>query len=217
MNKQNLLISIIIDNPDSWLWNYIDNILCTIKSYSDSTIVYTKVDEINCGDILFILSCDKIIPKEILLRHKNNIVIHESDLPKDRGWSPVAWQVERGFNEIPVTLFEADSVVDNGAWYIKDVIHLNGNELIEEIRYKQIQKTINLINDYLKQWPMNPNQLTGESSYNRRRTSKDQELDITDSITKQFNKLRVCDNERYPAHFFINGHKYILKIYEEKP
>ena len=49
-----------------------------------------------------------------------------------------------------------------------------------------------------------------------KRTKKDSELDIKKSIKQQFNKLRVVDNERYPAFFIMNGQKYILKVYKDE-
>ena len=39
---------------------------------------------------------------------------------------------------------------------------------------------------------------------------------MSKSIDEQFNLLRVCDNERYPAFFYKDGVKYILKINKEK-
>ena len=39
------------------------------------------------------------------------------------------------------------------------------------------------------------------------------ELNVSKTIKEQFNLLRVCDNERYPAFFYLNNKKYIIKIY----
>ena len=43
------------------------------------------------------------------LKHKYNIVIHASDLPKDKGWAPMFWQILEDKNTIPFTMFEASS------------------------------------------------------------------------------------------------------------
>ena len=59
---------------------------------------------------------------------------------------------------------------------------------------------------------------SGEETFYPRRRQKENELDINKAIAEQFNLFRVVDNERYPAHFYINGKKYILKIYkDDKP
>jgi len=50
--------------------------------------------------IVFILGYHKIIKKEYLKNNKYNIVVHESDLPKGKGWVPLFWQILEGKNEI---------------------------------------------------------------------------------------------------------------------
>lgn len=213
-------LDILIDNPRSWMWEYIGQIEEICKKYSKNVRIFQNASEIENGDVMFILSCDRILKKELLGLHKNNIVIHESDLPKGRGWSPLSWQVENGLNEIPITMFEASEYLDAGDWYIKDVIILNGFELIDELRYKQASKTINMIDLYLWQSPVFANKQVGIESKFQKRKEENQEINIEKTIKDQFNKLRVCDNDRYPAHFYMidkngNRQKYIIKIYKD--
>ncbi len=207
-------ISVIIDNKSSWIWNYFDQIESKLKQYASQVTIYRNSTEIMEGDILFILSCDRILSSEYLAKHRHNIVIHESDLPKGKGWAPLSWQVESGQNEIPITLFEAEENLDSGYWYLKDVIRLEGHELIDEIRQKQLSKTLFLINEFLIRYPLKGNQQTGTESFYPKRTEENQKIDIDRSIADQFNKLRVCDNDRYPGHFSFKGHKYIIKIFK---
>src|SRR5258706_14669310 len=81
------------------------------------------------GELLFILGYFKIVPSRILKRNKTNLVIHESALPKGRGWSPVTWGVIKGAKAIPLTLFEAVEKVDAGKIYLRDKVNLLGHEL----------------------------------------------------------------------------------------
>ena len=53
----------------------------------------------------------------------------------------------------------------------------------------------------------------GKATFYRRRTPVDSELDPRESLAKQFNLLRMCDNARYPAFFTLKGRMYRLKIY----
>ena len=55
----------------------------------------------------------------------------------------------------------------------------------------------------------------GEETFYQKRTPQDSELDITKSLLQQFNLLRTIDNERYPAFFYKDGFKYLLKISKE--
>ena len=53
---------------------------------------------------------------------------------------------------------------------------------------------------------------TGTVTNYPRRTASDSRLDPEDTIAKQFNLLRVVDNERYPAFFDFLGRRYELRI-----
>jgi methionyl-tRNA formyltransferase len=206
-------VDILIDNPTSWMWDYISELKTIVSKYTNSIRIFQ--DKIEEGEILFILSCDKILKYEDLLKHKSNIVIHASDLPKNRGWSPWIWEVERGAKEIHLTLFEADIDVDSGKYYIKDKVLLDGYELIDELRKKIALKAMFMMENYLIKYPMNGKEQVGIETYNPKRNNKNQELDINKTIIEQFNKLRVCDNSRYPAHFYVDGIKYVLRIEKE--
>lgn len=166
------------------------------------------------GDILFILSCDRILSKACLSRNKNNIVIHASDLPKGRGWSPWTWEVESGSNRLVLTLFEADQGCDTGGYYFKKAIRLDGSELVGQIREKLAATIIKMIREYLRNYPMQKKPQKGEPTFYRKRTPQDSELDINQSIRSQFNRMRIADNERYPLYFKYKGKKYTLKIYK---
>lgn len=214
--KRYLKLSILIDNPKSWFNIYLGDLFEVIRKYDPHFIFVQNAADIPIGDILFILSCDRILNKKVLLYNRHNIVIHEGNLPRDRGWSPLTWQVERNKKVIPITLFEASGNIDAGDYYIKDKIILNGTELIDELRHKQFIKAIQMIERYIRKFPMKPIPQKGKLTYNRKRILKDNELSVNKSIRSQFNKMRVADNERYPAYFRLRGRKYVIKIYQTK-
>lgn len=215
MTNKIMNIQILVDDEKSWFVKYAKKLqeIISLKHYC--TLIYSKLDILN-GDILFILGCKKILSKKYLKKNKYNIVVHESLLPEGKGWSPVTWQVIENKNIIPVTLFDATEEVDSGDIYFIDNIVLDGSELIEEIREKQAEVKINLCIKFIE----NINNLkkiitnTKPSFYNRR-TKKDSLIDINKSIKEQFNILRVCDNELYPAYFIYNNCKYLIKIEKE--
>lgn len=210
-------ISILCDNMNSWIFPYAEMLVNQLKAYGHDAVLLNDAELIPHGDIAAFLSCENIIRRNILDRSKNNIVVHESDLPKGKGWSPMTWQVLENKKHIPITLFEAVEKVDAGPIYLQDTINLKGTELIEDIRKLQGEKTVEMILTYVSEYPNNScNEQIGESTFYDRRTPKDSELDIHDSILNQFNLLRVVDNERYPAFFEHLGEKYIVKIYKEE-
>lgn len=209
-----MLVQILIDNPNSWILEYAEQLLIQIRNEFkfEAKLVHNHQDIIK-GDVLCLLGCEKIFKN--LKLNKYNLVVHESDLPKGKGWSPLTWQVLEGKKKIPITLFEATEKVDAGKIYKQDFIELEGHELLPEIKHLQGLKTNNLILDFLKNFPLQGKNQQGEESFYSRRGPKDSQLSIEKTIKEQFNLLRVCDNERYPAFFYLNDKKYILKIFKE--
>lgn len=210
-------IQILIDNPDSWFVPHGHKLNATLRaSGHDSELVFDHVDLISC-DVLFILSCEKILKKSVRDKNKYNLVVHASDLPKGRGWSPLTWQILEGKNEIPVTMIKAEDKVDSGDVIFKDSFCLEGHELIDEIREKLGTKIIDMClrftNEHEK---IEPYPQTGESSYYPRRTPLDSILDLNKSLGEQFHYFRVADNERYPIKFTYQGIEYSLKISKVK-
>jgi methionyl-tRNA formyltransferase len=183
-----------------------------VRKYAPEPLFVKNSRKLKKRDVLFILSCNRLLTKRELSLHKNNIVIHGSDLPKGRGWSPLTWQVEAGKNKIPITLFEAFEKCDAGEYYIKDFIQLDGTELIDELREKLANKVVGLVEKYLSSYPKKAIPQKGKPTYYKRRKPEHSKLNVNKSIKGQFNKMRVADNERYPLHFCIRGKKYKLKI-----
>lgn len=205
----------VLCSPESWFKTYAENLVEQFsKKGFQCSLFFDHEDISEEFEIVFILSYFKIIPEQYMKCHKHNIVVHESDLPSGRGWAPLFWQILEGKNRIPLVLFEATNKVDEGPIYLKDYIELDGFELHHEIRKKQAQKTmemcIRFIDDYdsLKPVPQ-----TGVPTEYRKRNSSDSELDPDTTIRKQFNLLRIVNNEEFPAFFNFKGEKYILKIY----
>ena len=146
-----------------------------------------------------------------------NLVVHESALPKGRGWSPLTWQILEGINEIPISLLEVDEKVDSGKIFLRDKIKFQGHELINELRLKQAEYTFKLCKIFIEEYPKNlktGKSQAGRSTYYKKRTPEDSKIDVDKSIKDNFNLLRTVDNSNYPAFFNLNGKKYKLKIEE---
>jgi len=206
-------IQLLCDNPGSWIIPYAKELQQSLTKQHDAVFLF-KHEEVTAGDVLVLLSCEKLFRQ--LSLNKHTLVVHESDLPKGKGWSPLTWQVLEGKKQIPVTLFEAAEQVDAGVIYEQVIIELNGAELVDELREKQGKATQQLVEQFVAKYPNNiGKEQSGESTFYPRRKPEDSQLDITKSIDEQFNLLRVCDNERYPAYFEKDGTRYIVKIYKQ--
>jgi methionyl-tRNA formyltransferase len=166
------------------------------------------------GDLLFLISVNEIIDQEILGKYRHSLVIHASDLPKGRGWSPHIWQILAGENCIVVSLLEAADKVDSGAIWAKKSFELSGHELYQEINDKLFSVELELMSyavdniDNIR--PIE--QDTIEPTYYPKRQPKDSELDPHKTIAEQFDLLRVVDRKRFPAFFRFRGCEYVINI-----
>ncbi len=201
----------ILTSPNQWFVPYSQTLKNKIKN---SDLYFDHKDITKCYDIIFILSYHKILQKEYLQEHKHNIVIHGSALPKGKGWSPVFWQILEGKNKIPFSMFEASEDVDNGNIYMQKDLLLSGYELNNELRDKQAVHTINMCLDFLENYETLkiPREQKGKETFYEKRTAQDSELNLDKTIREQFNLFRIVDNENYPAFFYKDNTKYILKI-----
>lgn len=99
--------------------------------------------------MVFILSYHCIIPANLLLNNKLNLVAHASALPAGKGFAPLFYQVLEGKEEIVFTLFKAVASCDAGDIYLQEKLFLDGSELYEELRLKQAKMVCKLVKDYL--------------------------------------------------------------------
>ena len=160
--------------------------------------------ELRPGDFCFYLSCGQIVHANILAQFRHNLVVHESDLPRGKGWSPLTWQVIEGENRIPATLFEATEKVDSGVIYAQEWMEFEGHELIDELREAQAKATIKLCKQFVDSYPHildNAREQIGESNYYPRRLPDDSRISPEKSIPELFPLLRVADYNRYPCFF----------------
>jgi len=205
----------ILSDQSSWINHYIPTLIQHLKQRSHQVNWVYQATEIKPGDFVFCLGCGQILSADILRNNRHNLVIHESKLPQGKGWSPLTWQILEGYNDIPITLFEASKKVDSGTIYLSDRMIFKGTELVDELRQVQAETSIQICLTFVDRYPEVLEQgilPTGVSSFYRRRTQKDSQLDVDQSIREQFNLLRVADNDRYPAFFELHGEIYFIKI-----
>ena len=207
-------ITFLSDNG-SWKNAAISTLAKNLRKKRHKVTCLHQAQGIRRGDLLFILGFFKIVPSHVLKRNKNNVVVHESALPKGRGMSPVTWQVLEGARAIPMTLFEAIEKVDAGKIYLRGKVSLKGNELLPEIRQKVARQMIRLCAQFIARYPAilkKGKDQRGTPTYYPWRKPEDSRLDPAKSIQAQFNLLRTVDNAAYPAFFSYKGATYLLKI-----
>ena len=207
---------LLFDPANDWLAFYFSNkVFEGLKGRFDFVVSHDP-EEITGFDIVFLLGFTRVLDSDFMDRNSLCLVVHESDLPQGRGFSPVQWQILEGKNEIPVRLIEAGVQVDTGDIYGRDRIKLNGSELFKDIRHAQGEATVRIVRRFLEAYPeVSGIPQKGEATTYSRRTDVDNEIDVDKTLRDQFNLLRIGNNEDWPSHFTLGGHRYIIKIFKD--
>ncbi|MCL1630049.1 MULTISPECIES: formyltransferase family protein [Roseinatronobacter] len=172
-------------------------------------------DQLKSGDILFLISCAEMIPEKLRTLYGNCVVLHASDLPKGRGWSPHVWAILEGARIITVSAINAEDRVDSGDIWAKKTFNVAPNELYNEINASLFEAEITLMDQVIRMVENSdaPHpQPDEEATYYPRRTPRDSKLDPSLSIAEQFDKIRVSDPNRFPAFFEMHGTVFSIKL-----
>lgn len=167
------------------------------------------------GHILFLISCSEIVSAKDRAAYSTSLVLHASDLPRGRGWSPHIWQIIGGAEQITLSLLEAEDAVDSGRIWRQVKFSVPKHALWNEINQQLFNAEIALIDlaveefDTLVPTSQNPDI---QPTYFPRRKPVDSKIDPERSITSQFDQIRVCDPARFPAYFELYGHTYKLTL-----
>lgn len=215
MKKKKIIVNFLFDRKNNWINKYISK-----KKFLRKNLIirkYLDPKKIKKQEIVFVLGYTKILSSDFLKNNKYVLVVHESALPKGKGFSPLQWQILKNKNKITACLFIATISFDSGDILFKDTISLDGSELYDEIRQKQAMTSIKLINKFLKNYPkIKHNKQRGKETFFRRRLPKDSKININKTIKSQFNKFRIANNDDWPLFFIYKKQKYILKIFKKK-
>lgn len=208
--KITILCSSVVHPVNSWLEKWI-NRNCDYHSIE----LVRKKSEMLGGDLLFLISCTEIIKKEDRQKYKKTLVLHASDLPRGRGWSPHIWQIIEGKTTLSVTMFEAEDNVDSGAIWHQMNVDIPKHFLFDEINNALFEVELSLMDFALQGFDtiVPQKQPAGvKPTYYTKRSPDDSRIDPDQSIRSQFDLIRVCDPERFPAFFEMYGKKYAVKF-----
>ena len=173
------------------------------------------VSDANGGKVLFLVSCSQLINSERRARYEACLVLHASDLPEGRGWSPLVWQVLEGREDMVLSLLDADEPVDSGAIWAKRSFRVPNHATFAEINERLFTAEVELMDDALRLiaegHKPKPQSVEAATWYPRRRPA-DSRLDPARTIEEQFDLLRVSDPARYPAYVELRGHRYAVTL-----
>lgn len=211
-------ISVLCTNKDHPAYPWLERWKSwTARNHHSVELVQCSTD-LSGGDVLFLVSCHEILADKDRSRYRAVLVIHASDLPEGRGWSPHVWQIIEGRSDIVVTLLEAGDKLDAGAIWAQRKLHLEGHELSNEINQRLFGIELELMDFAVSNFgAVTPHPQDGRTpTYYRRRTPEDSRLDPHKTIAEQFELLRAADSSRFAAFFDFRGHRYIVRVEKDK-
>lgn len=207
-------ISILCTDPNHPVNNSLQAWMEDMSSKGHTAKLVFDKEELQGGDILFLVSCSQMIRDAERQKYKATLVLHASDLPKGRGWSPHIWAILGGANQIAVSLLEASEPVDSGVIWLKTKFTLEGHELLPEINTKLFAAELLLMTQAVEKFEaIKPIEQAGDPGpYMPKRSPADSQLNPHKTIAEQFDLLRVVDSQRYPAFFNYRGKRYLIQI-----
>lgn len=207
-------IDLLCTNPTHPVVPALRRWIATQEDAHDLRLIH-DVSEIADGDILYLVSCSQLIGREDRARYSHVLVLHASDLPEGRGWSPHVWDILAGKEELTFSLLTAEDSVDTGAIWAKRRFAVPRHALHDEINDLLFQVELELLDCGIEMVAAGvapvPQPLEG-GSFHPRRIPEDSRLDPTRSLEVLFDQIRVADPDRFPAFFEMHGHTYVVTL-----
>lgn len=205
-------VSILCGNPSHPVNHFLFEWIKRHK-HNHTVELIRKRSELTGGDILFLVSCNEIISAKDRALYGITLVLHASNLPQGRGWSPHIWELAAGANHITLSLLEAEDKIDSGKIWKKVDIQVPPTALWDEINNLLFTAEVQLMDFALaSNGCVQPQEQPTDviPTYYKLRTTEDSRIDPNRPIAEQFNLIRVCDPNRFPAFFDYKGERFTL-------
>jgi len=173
--------------------------------FAGSKQLYNAITVFKPDKIFFIHWSDRVI-KEITDNYEC-ICFHPSDLPMDRGGTPIQHLIDYGDTETYLSAFRMTQELDAGPIYDKRPLSLYGSA--EEIYLRMCRLAAVMIEEWIQDgFPEPEEQGTAGMTVNKRRKPAESELPNA-SIDRVFRFIQMLDAQDYP-HAFIeyNGYRF---------
>lgn len=164
--------------------------------------IESRLHEINPSWVFF-THWSKIVPESIFNTFRC-VVMHTSNLPKDRGGSPLQNQIVKGVLFSQINAIEMKSSIDSGKIYCSKEISLQGS--LNDIIGMLTVACVDLIIECVENNPTPVNQ-KGTPTINKRKL--DNHLKLNCTLEHVYDQIRMLDGDDYPrTHLDIEGFRF---------
>lgn len=167
------------------------------------------VDEIRDlrPDVVFVVGFSQIIPQALLEVPPRGVIgFHSAVLPGRRGCSPLIWAMVDGLTETGVTMFYMDAGIDTGDVIDTRTFPIEPQDYAADVLRKADDATVDLLRAHLDRvldgTAPRTSQEGAESTYTRRRTPADGEIDWSRPAQEIVDLVRALAPPYPTAHTF---------------
>jgi methionyl-tRNA formyltransferase len=210
--KQNKFVSLelCITYPDSDIHHFPDGEKI-IKDVSANKY-YCDIQKIE-PDFIFINGWSELLKTELIeCAKKGAIGFHPSKLPRDRGRSVLAWQIEEGYKETALSMFYLNDLPDCGDIIAQEKIVIEFEDSVKDVLAKMSEASYNLMKAYFPLLREGKGSRTVQNiqqgNFRRLRKEKDSEINWNTNSLFIYNKVRAITRPYPGAVGNINGERY---------
>lgn len=166
-------------------------------------------------DLCIVMGWYYIIAEELLDEVKGGFIgIHNSLLPKHRGFAPVVWSIIAGDNETGFSVFSFDKGMDTGDIWYQGKVNISKSDYVADVLEKLDEGIYDFFkNNYLNilSGKMRPSKQIEENvSYGARRTPENGKIDWSRSAEEIYDFIRA-QSKPYPgAYTTYRGEKVVI-------
>lgn len=166
-------------------------------------------------DIIIMCGWRQIINKEVLNLPKRGMIgFHPTLLPEGRGPAPIINTILEGFKKSGITMFYVSENLDQGDIIGQKEFKVGNDDYAMDIYYQIIRKGKELVKEYLPLLAKNKAprfaQKEAEATYFQKRSVKDNEIKLEDSLEEIYRKIRAFSKPYNGAHIKLGNNKLII-------
>ncbi|MCI8699822.1 MAG: methionyl-tRNA formyltransferase [Clostridia bacterium] len=172
------------------------------------------IDELK-PDICFVLGWYFLISKNVLESVPNGFIgIHNSLLPKYRGFAPLVWTMINGDRQVGFSLFSFEEGMDTGDIWATGIVDVDEQDFVEDV-IKKVDKEIvecikNVYPRILSQSITPKKQSSDGITYCGKRLPDDGKINWYKNNLEVYNFIRAQSHPYPGAYTLIDGEKVII-------
>ena len=163
-----------------------------------------------------------LLGESVIRRYDLALNIHPTLLPKYRGPTTAPYILINSETEAGSTVHLLEAEMDAGDIVCQSRVPLSKFDTVRSVQRKVYATESALIVEALRRLdagsPNAKQDVAQATSYPKKRTPADSEIDPTRSLVELFDTIRACDPVEFPAFFFVDGQKVCVRLWRpDKP